>query len=567
MARERILIVDDEIETRDVCKRFLSKKGYSVKFAEDGRVALEMVRDNYFQVVLADLKMPGIDGLTLLKQIKEERPRTEVIIITGYASINTAVKAMRIGAYDYIVKPFDINELTLVISRCLEKQKLASKVGELKEVVALYEVSKAMRSVMALEKLLKTILRLACETMAGDGGVLMLFDRNGKELFPQVRIGLKKKWLGTVKKEIEKRIPEWMKGKNSPLLFRNRVGDSSEGRKDKKFKSSISGIVVPLRIKGKVFGVISVNNFKRNGEKFTGESAKLLTIFATNASLALENAKVYERLEQKKKDLEKANERLRELDKLKSKFVFSVSGELRRPLTAVQGAIDLLAAKLPKEIINEKDRLIEIARNNTNRMGKLIEELLDFSRIEASTMKLKMRKVSLSEVVSEAVIESKTLLDKKEISLQTFLPQDPAEVFGDFYRLRQVIANLLKNAVNFTPRRGKVAIRVEDREKEVRVAVEDTGMGITSKNQSKVFEKFYQVNNSWIRNMGGFGLGLSIAKAIVEAHGGRIWAKSRPGKGSKLTFAIPKEKRAKPRPCQSELPNLDYRVSQNHPSP
>jgi signal transduction histidine kinase/FixJ family two-component response regulator len=559
MARERILIVDDEIETRDVCKRLLSKKGYSVKFAEDGRTALKVIRDNYFQVVLADLKMPGIDGLTLLKRIKEERPRTEVIIITGYASINTAVKAMRIGAYDYIVKPFDINELALVVGRCLEKQRLTSKVGELKEVVALYEVSKAMRSVMDLGKLLKTILKLACETMAGDGGVLMLFDRNGKELLPRVRIGLKRKWLGTIKREIEERIPEWTRRGNSPLLLRNMVGDYSDGRKDKRFKSNISGIAVPLRIRGRVFGVISVNNFRGNGEKFTGESAKLLTIFATNASLALENAKVYVRLEQKKKDLEEANERLRELDKLKSQFVFILSGELRRPLAAVQGAIDLLAAKLPKELTAEKERLIKIARNNTHRMGKLIEELLDFSRIEASTMKLKMEKVSLSEVVSEAVIESKTLLDKREISLQTFLPRSPAEVFADFYRLKQVIVNLLKNAVNFTPHRGRVAIQVEDREKEVQIAVEDTGRGIPSKNQSKIFQKFYQVNGSWIKNAGGFGLGLYIAKAIVEAHGGRIWVKSAPGKGSKFTFIIPKEKRAKPRPCQSELPNLfDY---------
>ncbi len=559
MARERILIVDDEIETRDVCKRLLSKKGYLVKFAEDGPTALKVIRDSYFQVVLADLKMPGIDGLTLLKRIKEERPRTEVIIITGYASINTAVKAMRIGAYDYIVKPFDINELALVVGRCLEKQRLTSKVGELKEVVALYEVSKAMRSVMDLGKLLKTILKLACETMAGDGGVLMLFDREGKELLPRVRIGLKRKWLGTIKKEIEERIPEWTGKGNSPLLLRNMVGDYSDGRKDKRFKNNISGIAVPLRIKGRVFGVISVNNFKGGGEKFTGESAKLLTIFATNASLALENAKIYVRLEQKKKDLEKANERLRELDKLKSQFVFILSGELRRPLAAVQGAIDLLAAKLPKEVTAEKERLIKIARNNTTRMGKLIEELLDFSRIEASTMKLKMEKVSLPEVVSEAVIESKTLLDKRGISLQTFLPRSPAEVFADFYRLKQVIVNLLKNAVNFTPHRGRVAIQVEDREKEVRIAVEDKGMGIPSKNQSKIFEKFYQVNGSWIKNAGGFGLGLYIAKAIVEAHGGRIWVKSAPGKGSKFTFVIPKEKRAKPRPCQSELPNLfDY---------
>ncbi|MFQ5867771.1 MAG: response regulator [bacterium] len=121
MARERILVVDDEIETREVCQRLFKKKGYWVEFAEDGQRALEMMRDKHFEAVLADLRMPGMDGLTLLKRIKEKYPKTEVIIVTGYAATNTEVKAMRIGAYDYIGKPFDINDLTLAVKRCLKK--------------------------------------------------------------------------------------------------------------------------------------------------------------------------------------------------------------------------------------------------------------------------------------------------------------------------------------------------------------------------------------------------------------------------------------------------------------
>jgi K+-sensing histidine kinase KdpD len=544
MAREKILIVDDEIETRQVCKRVFSKKNYSLEFAEDGRRALEMMEDNHFGVVLADLIMPGMGGLTVLERIKEEHPRTEVIIITGYANINTAVNAMRMGAYDYIAKPFDINQLVSVVGRCLEKQKLAREVDKLKEVTALYMVSKAIGSITDLDELLKAILKLACKTMATDGGVLMLFDRDGNGLFTKVSVGLDRKSLASIKMAIEKRTAGWMKGENTPLLLGNKT------------KGGVSGIAVPLKVKGKVIGVISVNNFRGGLEKFREESYKLLTIFATNASLAIENAKAYERLEEKKKDLEKANEQLRELDKLKSDFVLSISDALKAPLTAIESAIDLLTEKLRNEIRDKEDRLLEMAKNKACLMKELVDELLDFSRIEAGSMKLKMEKVSLSKVVSEVVWEWKTLLDKKRISAKTFLPKEPAEVFADRYRLKQALANIIKNGAKFIPRGGKVSLRVEDRKNEVWITVGDMWKGNASKDRRKIFDKSFEINQSWIRNTGRFGLGLSIARGIVEAHKGKIIMESKPNKSSKFILVFPKEKRSKPRLYQSELPSL-----------
>jgi len=543
VARRKILVVDDEAETREVCRRVFNKKRYRVQFATDGQKALEIVRHDYFPVVLADLKMPGIDGLTLLKRIKEERPQTEVIIITGYGCINTVVEAMRIGAYDYIIKPFDIDELISVVDKCLEKQRLAIEVGQSREVVALYEVSKAIRSIVDLGKLLKTILKLACETMVADGGVLVLFEKDEKKLFPKFWIGVNRELAKIVEREIEKRIPYWIAGDNSPFLFTDRAGNN---------KSCFSGIAIPLKIKDRIIGAISVINLEGNRDKFRRQNSKLLTIFATNASLAIENVKVYEKLEQEKKDLEKAHEQLRELDRLKSEFVVSLSGGLREALAAIQEAMDLLAEKLTKEIGVNEERLIEIARNSTGRMRELIDDLPDFSIVEGNAIKLKMRKVSLSEIVSGVVREFKALFNKKRISLVTLLPEGRAEVFGDFYRLKQVVANLIKNAVKFTAPRGKLAVRVEESEKEVRVCVEDTG----------TFDKLRQGNQSGIVNGGGFELDLSIAKAIVAAHRGEVCLNRKPGKGRKFTFTIPKEKRRKPRPCQSEFPDLfDYSVS------
>lgn len=361
MPGEKILIVDDEPRIRDLCARVLEKEEYEVDLAKDAESALDLLKEKSYNLVFLDLKLPGMNGLELLKRIKAEHPGMEVIMITGYATIETAVKAIKLGAYDYVTKPFDIHLLRLVTQRCLEKQRLYNEINGLKEY-----------------------------------------------------------------------------------------------------------------------------------------------------------------------------------DRLKSEFVSNVSHELRTPLTSISGAIELLQRRMKDET---ETKLLSVTVNNTRRMINLVNELLDFSKIEKNVLKLKIEKVSLPRLINEAIDDLKTLAAEEKVTIAADLPEDLPEIEADGERLRQVFINLIGNALKFTPEGGKISLNVKRdtlHERDfVKISVEDTGLGIAPEWQEKIFESFRQVDSSLTREYAGFGLGLSIVKSIIESHGGRIWVESELGKGSKFIFTLP----------------------------
>lgn len=193
-----------------------------------------------------------------------------------------------------------------------------------------------------------------------------------------------------------------------------------------------------------------------------------------------------------------------------------------------------------------KDRLFEILNKNTQRMEELVNQILDFTRIEAGLFEIKLGKFSLPELIREVVESFSLLAEKKKIILKVETIQDIGKVNADRQRIQQVIGNLLNNAIKFTPDGGRVEISVKKKEEtitpEIEVRVKDNGIGIPQEVKEKIFERFYQVDSSLTRESGGFGLGLTIARHIVEAHHGKIWVESPPpgeNKGSCFVFTLP----------------------------
>ncbi|MDP2921923.1 MAG: ATP-binding protein [Candidatus Omnitrophota bacterium] len=266
-----------------------------------------------------------------------------------------------------------------------------------------------------------------------------------------------------------------------------------------------------------------------------------LPVIIHNALNAFRAARERERMQKeiaaKKIELEAANKKLQQLDKIKSDFVANVAHEFRTPLTIIKGNVDLVNKGGLGDVAPAQKEMLDGAINIVNRLSRLVNDLLDISKIESGKMELKKETVDMNSVIEEnLLIFDKMIKDKKQ-KLEKTIAKGPANINADKDKVTQVFVNLLSNAIKYTPESGVIAIKTTDLEKEIMVEVSDTGEGVAPEDLDKIFDKFTRVT---AEKKEGTGLGLPIAKDIVALHNGRIWVKSELGKGSRFYFTLPK---------------------------
>jgi len=378
MKPTNVLIVDDEKVVRHVCQLSLEKDGYHMEIAEHGLQAVELLHQGRdVDILLTDLKMPGLDGMSLLKTVKHDYPHIEVIIMTGFATIEGAIEAMKLGAYDFILKPLKSDQIRMVINKCNEK------------------------------------IRLSQENVA----------------------------------------------------------------------------------------------------------------------------------------LRKANARLRELQVMKEKFIAITSHELRTPVSHLKGYLSILTDQT-FETLTEHDReeCLRVIHNAVNDLEQIVTNMFDILRLEYDIDFLKKENINLNELVAEVVDEFQLPVRERhlQISIQKFLKNH--QVYADRIKVKGMIAELAQNAVKYTPDGGHIDFSIEEEGNFYVINVQDSGVGIAENELGKIFEKFYEVQNSDYHSTskvsfmgGGLGLGLSLARAIAEAHGGGIRASSELNKGSLFQILLPKK--------------------------
>ncbi len=230
--------------------------------------------------------------------------------------------------------------------------------------------------------------------------------------------------------------------------------------------------------------------------------------------------------------------RERELERMKSDFISTVSHELRTPLFYIKGFVELMLQGKADDT-GVRSEFLSIIRDQTEHLDRLVEDLLDTSRVERGTFALKKERVPISDLIRQSVADAEGIAAQARVALKSEIEEPLPEVGGDFLRLKQVMMNLIGNAVKFSEPGETVTVRGQLKPGEVWVQVEDEGPGIAQKDLTRIFDKFFQVDSSATRSVGGVGLGLYISKQIVERMGGRIWAESEPERGSRFTFALP----------------------------
>lgn len=287
----------------------------------------------------------------------------------------------------------------------------------------------------------------------------------------------------------------------------------------------------------------------------TRETVELLEIFGNHAAVAIENARLYRQLEVHTHELEDASQRMKELSALKSNFLATVSHELRTPLTAIRAYVDtLLGTPTDKLPHGQLTRFLRIINEESQRLARLIESVLDLNRFDSGHLRLRRQPVDLAEIVSEVVRLLEPVGQAGQVALKVVCEAADTRVDADRDQMRQLVLHLGSNAVKFTPPGGTTTFRLVGDARELTLRVEDTGIGIPEQALERVFERFYQVDSSLVRRYGGAGLGLAICKSIVDWHGGRVFAASKPGHGSCFTVVLPR--RTNPRVVVRQTPKM-----------
>ncbi|HZN29289.1 MAG TPA: ATP-binding protein, partial [Xanthobacteraceae bacterium] len=286
---------------------------------------------------------------------------------------------------------------------------------------------------------------------------------------------------------------------------------------------------VPMLREGIVTGVLALT--RDEVRPFTDKQIELVSTFADQAAIAIENVRLFDEIQDKSRQLAEASQH-------KSQFVANMSHELRTPLNAILGYTELVLDNIYGDTPDKMRGVLQRIESNGRHLLGLINDVLDLSKIEAGELTLALADYSLKEVVHTVYTAVEPLAAEKKLAVKIEVPPDLPAGHGDERRLTQVLLNLVGNAIKFTDS-GEVLIKAAAANGAFKVAVHDTGPGISAADQGKLFQQFQQADNSITRRKGGTGLGLAISKRIVEMHGGKIWVESRVGQGSTFAFTLP----------------------------
>jgi signal transduction histidine kinase len=406
MAADRILVVDDEEGVAVTMEAILEMDGHEVMTATSGAEAIELIRGGQFDLVLTDLRLEDADGLQILAEVKRRSPETVTIILTGYASLDSAVQALREGAYDYLVKPCDVEELRATVNRGLERRRL------------------------------------------------------GQQL-------------------------------------RQRLGE----------------------------------------------------LETANETITSLNADLQRRVDAATRELRGHVERLKELDRLKSQFLSIASHELKTPVTAMSGFLQVALRRVRKRLeagnpgaqweTEQRATMqqLEVVRRQTDKLARLIDELLDVSRIQSGRVELRPADIDLGALVAEVVERMQHTTSTHVLRLDV---AGAVTVAADRDHVEQVLNNLISNAIKYSPEAGTIHFAVSAVDDGAEIEVRDQGIGIPPDELEAIFGVFYRSPDRRARDVGGMGLGLYISKEIIDRHGGRIWATSEIGKGTTFFVRLPR---------------------------
>ncbi|HXV43626.1 MAG TPA: response regulator [Anaerolineae bacterium] len=563
MAGETVLAVDDREDSLKFLREYvLEPNGYRMIEARNGADALEITLNQKVDLIISDLVMPRMGGLELLESLREKGLDTPAILMTFHGSEGTAVRAFRLGARDYIIKPFAIEEMLGAIDRALSESRLRQERDQLTQTVLkvnqqlenrvqelrfLYGVGRSVTSLQNLEQVLNRIVEASVYLTGAEEGSIMLVDQASGELYLRAARGMGEKNAKTSRLKIQDSIAGQVVRTGRPVM----IGGMNQ---DDSFKVTTGYFVkallnVPLKVTDRVIGVLAVNN-KTNVRAFSERHLNLLLALADYASIAIENARLYARLSSNVDQAEQSSRELERAVKISTSQLQQINQQLLK--TEKVAALGYMAAGVAKEIntpINtilenlhdfksrnegETDQLefISTLEQEALRCQQIIQSLLDFS----GQSNYKPSTANLNDVIEMAwsKYSNENSVNHTIKFVRGFDPHLP-HVSVDPQQMEQAIFYLIRNAYEAMPQGGALRITSRAVGPEVQVIVSDTGQGISPEDMRHIFDPFYETDDH------AYGLGLSITYAVIGRHNGKIEVESEPGQGTTFTIHLPRD--------------------------
>jgi signal transduction histidine kinase len=534
----RILVVDDDEVDRMAVRRALKATGIdaAVVEASSAEAALTQLEKEHFDCTLLDYRMPGSDGLDVVRRARDKGLLTPFIMLTGFGDEQTAVELMKAGAADYIPKSsLTAERLSASLRGVVRIHQAEIEAGraeiELRRyAMQLRSVAQAaieINATLAVDAMLQATTENArrilsaryAETRltvdaAPNTGALEAQQAMWRASAPDEESAEPTSWADATRDEMPGITPEIL-----ALLAANPNGPLP----------AIPGFKVPNTLAadlagrdGRKLGTIQLWD-KKDGAEFDEADEAILTQLAQLAAVALENARLFRA----------AQDATRTRDDL----VAIVSHDLRNPIHTIHMAASFLLDIAPaNDRRAQARRQLEVIQRSATRANRLIQDLLDVARIQAGGLAVDPVPVDVKSLLHEAVESATPLASAAQLSVLCDPPESVGPIASDRERVLQVFANLIGNAIKFTPKGGEIRIGAASENGEVRFTVADTGPGIPPEHLEHVFDRYWQAKSA--KKLGA-GLGLSIAKGIVEAHGGRIWVESPPNSGAQFNFTMP----------------------------
>ena len=485
-----ILIVDDEKGLRIGTKRLLEEEGYTVEVAENGTEGIRLGSEKDFDLAVIDLKMPDIDGIEVLREIKKNHPNTICFIATAFASYDTAIEATREGAFTYIPKPFSPDELLQNLEQGYKQRVLLEESEKLKR-----EREEKLLELANEKSRLNTIVKTIAD------GVLVI-NKSGEVVYYNYAAI---KYLDLQSIKIGEQILDILPTKIDELV-------NQFLKSDNVIQRSISK-QIEIKANGELFVECICSSVENPDGSFAG-----VVLIIRNIT------------------------ELKKIELIKSQFVSMVAHELKTPMAAVLGFLRII---LDKSIEVSKEKQEDFLTRSAGRLKGLLDlvnDLLDISRMELKTKQREIVELSIEEIFETTLQFLEIELNKRNLAVVKDYQAELPKIKADQNEIIRLFTNILSNAIKYNKDNGKIFINISTTSNFMSISIKDTGIGLRNDEKEKLFQEFYRAKNEKTRGISGTGLGLTIVKRIVDSYHGKIEVESEYGEGTNFKVFLPLNK-------------------------